>query len=70
MTNKEITFIIKSMETQKEIAKKLNVTHQHLNAVLRGRTVPSINLAIKIEKIMGIPVEDLIPALKKNRNRK
>lgn len=58
------------METQKEIAKKLNVTHQHLNAVLRGRTVPSINLAIKIEKIMGIPVEDLIPALKKNRNRK
>ncbi|WP_034622770.1 helix-turn-helix domain-containing protein [Desulfovermiculus halophilus] len=52
------------MVTQKEFAKKLNVTPQHLNAVLKGRVRPSLKLALQIEALMGIPLESIIPELK------
>lgn len=35
---------------QKELAKKLGINHIHLNAVIRGRVKPSIDLAFKIEE--------------------
>lgn len=38
---------------QKELAKKLGINHIHLNAVVRGRVKPSIDLAFKIEEMSG-----------------
>jgi transcriptional regulator with XRE-family HTH domain len=52
------------MSKQKEYAKKMNVTPQHLNAVLKGRVRPSLKLALQIEQLMGIPLDTLIPELK------
>jgi len=52
------------MYTQKELARVIGVTPQHLNAVLRGRVKPSLKLALLIEKHMNISVDRLIPELK------
>lgn len=48
---------------QKDVAKELRVTKEHLNSVLKKRTKPSVKLAIEIERIMGIRVEELIPEI-------
>lgn len=45
----------------------MNVTPQHLNAVLKGRVRPSLALALQIESLMGIPLESLLPELR-NKN--
>ncbi|PKN07912.1 MAG: XRE family transcriptional regulator [Deltaproteobacteria bacterium HGW-Deltaproteobacteria-8] len=42
-------------QKQVEAAIALGVSKQHLNAVLNGRTRPSVNLAKNIEKQLGIP---------------
>lgn len=55
------------VKTQREIAKKIRVSPQHLNAVLRGRVKPSLRLALKIEQVMGIPPEQFIPELSSAR---
>jgi transcriptional regulator with XRE-family HTH domain len=51
------------MMNQRELAKRLRVTPQHLNAVLRGRCRPSVRLAVEIERLAGVPKERLIPEL-------
>lgn len=35
---------------QKELAERLGINHIHLNAVIKGRVKPSIDLAIRIEE--------------------
>lgn len=35
---------------QKDLAKKLGVNHIYLNAVIKGRVTPSIDLALRIEE--------------------
>jgi len=69
LTNKDKIFIVGFMhtQTQKQTAKLLNITPQHLNAVLRGRTRPSLQLALGIEHVMGIPREAFIPELSSGR---
>lgn len=57
------------MKKQKEFAKDLDVSPQHLNAVLRGRVKPSLQLALGIESLMDIPAETLIPELKGKKRR-
>lgn len=54
-----------AMTTQRQAAKKLGVTYQHLNAVLRNRVTPSIRLAMDIESVLGIPAEKFRPDLAK-----
>ena len=51
--------------TQKTLAKTLGVHHVYLNAVLKGRAVPSVSLARKLAKITGKPFFELRPDLKK-----
>jgi transcriptional regulator with XRE-family HTH domain len=51
------------MMNQRELARKLGVTPQHLNAVLNGRCRPSLRLAVRIERLAGVPKERLIPEL-------
>lgn len=43
--------MIETKITQRKLATLLGITYQHLNAVLRKRTSPSVSLAIKIEKM-------------------
>jgi transcriptional regulator with XRE-family HTH domain len=56
------------MMNQRELARRLNVTPQHLNAVLRGRCRPSLRLAVRIERLAGVPKERLIPELAEKKD--
>lgn len=51
---------------QAELARKLNITPIYLNSILHKRRVPSIDLAIRIEKESGgkIKATDLRPGIK------
>jgi len=45
--------------TQEELAKRIGVSRQTINAVESGRYVPSTLLALKMAQVFGKPVEDL-----------
>ena len=51
------------MMNQRELARQLGITPQHLNAVLRGRCRPSLRLAVQIERLTGMPKERFLPEL-------
>ncbi|MBP7233263.1 MAG: helix-turn-helix transcriptional regulator [Syntrophaceae bacterium] len=42
------------------MAKMIGVTPEHLNAVIRGRTRPSLNLALRIAHETGVPVIEIL----------
>ena len=44
--------------TQEELAKRIGVSRQTINAVESGRYVPSTVLALKMAQVFGKPVED------------
>lgn len=52
--------------TQVAVAKEIGITRYHLNAVLKGRVIPSVPLALKIEEITKgkYKAVDLRPELK------
>jgi putative transcriptional regulator len=45
--------------TQKELARRVEVTRKTINTVENGRYVPSVFLALKIARALGVPVEEL-----------
>jgi|ADurb_Total_1213_FD_contig_21_1480810_length_517_multi_4_in_0_out_0_1 DNA-binding XRE family transcriptional regulator len=45
---------------QRIMAKMIGVTPEHLNAVIRGRTRPSLNLALRIAHETGVPVIEIL----------
>ncbi|WP_456438722.1 helix-turn-helix transcriptional regulator [Psychroserpens sp.] len=45
--------------TQSDLADKIGVSRQSINAIEKGKYVPSALLAIKIAKLFKLPVEDL-----------
>ncbi len=45
--------------TQKELAKKIDVSRQTINAIEKGNYNPSINLCIKICKALNVTLNDL-----------
>lgn len=45
--------------TQAELAKKIGVSRQTINAMELGKYVPSTVLALKISKIFGKPVNEI-----------
>ena len=45
--------------TQEELAKKVSVSRQTINAMESNKYVPSAVLAMKIAKTFGKPVEDV-----------
>lgn len=49
---------IKNM-TQEDLAKKIAVSRQTINAMEAGKYVPSTVLALKIAKVFGKPVEEI-----------
>lgn len=45
--------------TQDELAQKLGVTRQTINAIENNKYNPTLELAIKTAKFLGVPVEQL-----------
>ena len=45
--------------TQDELAKRIGVSRQTINAVESGRYVPSTVLALKMAQVFGKPVEEV-----------
>ena len=45
--------------TQEELAKKVSVSRQTINAMEANKYVPSTVLALKIARIFGKPVEEI-----------
>lgn len=45
--------------TQEELAKRIGVSRQSINAIESGRYVPSTMLALKMAQVLGKKVEEL-----------
>ncbi|MDH6309531.1 putative transcriptional regulator [Dysgonomonas sp. PFB1-18] len=45
--------------TQEELAKKVSVSRQTINAMESNKYVPSTVLALKIARVFGKPLEDI-----------
>lgn len=45
--------------TQQELANKIDVSRQTINAMEAGKYVPSTVLALKVSKLFGKPVNDI-----------
>ena len=49
----------KSEMTQKELAERVGVTRQTINAVESGKYAPSLEVAFRIAAVFGVPVEEV-----------
>jgi len=45
--------------TQAELAERAGITRRSVNAIETGRMVPSVLLALKLARVLGVPVETL-----------
>ncbi len=45
--------------TQEELARAVGVTRQTIIAIEKGKYLPSLTLALKIAKFLGLKVEDI-----------
>ena len=45
--------------TQQELAQKIGVTRQTVNAIEQGKYSPSLEAAIRIAKVFGLPLESV-----------
>jgi putative transcriptional regulator len=45
--------------TQGELAEKIGVSRQTINAMESNKYVPSTVLALKLARVFGVPVEDI-----------
>jgi putative transcriptional regulator len=59
MINKIKIYRKKSNFTQEELAKRLNVTRQTINAIENNKYNPTLELAMKLARVLDTTVEDL-----------
>jgi putative transcriptional regulator len=52
-------FRLKANFTQEELAVKLNVTRQTINAIEQAKYQPSLLLAYQCSKLFGVPIENI-----------
>ncbi|MDR6866782.1 putative transcriptional regulator [Microbacterium resistens] len=45
--------------TQAELAKRIGVTRQTLNAIEQGKYSPTLELAFQTARVFGVPLDDL-----------
>ena len=54
--------------TQEQLAQMVGVTRKTINTVEKRKYVPSTYLALKLAKVLGVPVEELFQIREDNRN--
>lgn len=54
--------------TQEKLAQMVGVTRKTINTVEKRKYVPSTYLALKLAKVLGVPVEELFQILEDNCN--
>lgn len=59
MKNKIKVFRAMRDMTQEELAGQLRVTRRTINSIEGGKYNPSIELAFKMAKLFGVPVEEI-----------
>ena len=59
MTNKIKLYRQQLNLTQEDVSKKLNVTRQTINAIENNKYNPSLELAIKLSRLLNVQVEEL-----------
>lgn len=58
---KNLNKLLKEREiSQRELARKLNCSHQHINAILKGRTYPSMEIMNKIAEMFELELDDIL----------
>ncbi len=45
--------------TQEELAKKIGVSRQTINAIEKGKYLPSLQLAFKLSLFFDVPIEEI-----------
>lgn len=45
--------------TQQQLAEKTGVTRQTINALEKGKYVPSLDLAFRIARLFNVPIEEI-----------
>jgi len=45
--------------TQEDLAERVEVTRQTINAIEKGKYLPSLDLAFKLAKLFEVKIEDL-----------
>lgn len=59
ITSKLKDFRIQAGLTQEELAQKLNVTRQTINAIEAGKYQPTLYLAYNLAKLFNTPIENI-----------
>jgi len=45
--------------TQEELAKKINISRQMIGLIENNKTIPSVEIALKLSKVLKEPIENL-----------
>ena len=45
--------------TQEQLAQKVDVTRQTINAIEKGKYLPSLTLAFALSKVFNLPIEQI-----------
>jgi putative transcriptional regulator len=53
--------------TQQQLAERVGVTRQTIISIERGRYRPSVELALRLARVFGVPVEELFELSDKER---
>ena len=59
MNNKIKVFRAMHDMTQEELARRVGVTRRTVNSIERGKYNPSIEVAFRIARLFGVPLEDV-----------
>ena len=52
-------FRVREGLTQEELAKKINISRQAITLIENNKTIPSIEIALKLSKVLKEPIEHL-----------
>lgn len=52
-------FRVREGLTQEELAKKINISRQMVGLIENNKTIPSVEIALKLSKVLKEPVENL-----------
>ncbi|SDP70412.1 putative transcriptional regulator [Streptococcus sp. NLAE-zl-C503] len=52
-------FRVREGLTQEELAKKINISRQMVGLIENNKTIPSVEIALKLSKVLKEPIERL-----------